>query len=140
MEVALAVRPYDSRDLEEQEASKDALFPIIKIGIEGEEAFFCYSPYNPETGTFLSEDPIGFAGGDPNLYRYVNNNPVNFIDPEGLRFGGFTQTSNPGAFGATVGGSYRSIIRSTFWDSRFISWRGRGRIHRSKNSSWLFFS
>ena len=82
MEVALAVRPYDSRDLEEQEASKDALFPIIKIGIEGEEAFFCYSPYNPETGRFLSEEPLGIDG--PNLYWYGVNNPTNLIDPTGL--------------------------------------------------------
>lgn len=32
--------------------------------------------YNPETGRFLSEDPIGFLAGDVNLYRYVNNNPM----------------------------------------------------------------
>ena len=37
--------------------------------------------YNPETGRFLSEDPIGFAGGDMNLYRYVFNNPINYVDP-----------------------------------------------------------
>ena len=36
--------------------------------------------YNPETGRFLSEDPIGFNGGDANLYKYVLNNPTNFVD------------------------------------------------------------
>ena len=41
-------------------------------------------PYNPETGTFISPDPIGFLGLDTNLYRYVENNPINFIDPSGL--------------------------------------------------------
>ena len=40
--------------------------------------------YDPETGTFISEDPIGFGGGDANLYRYVGNNPVNYSDPYGL--------------------------------------------------------
>ena len=39
--------------------------------------------YDPELGRFISEDPIGFAGGDINLYGYVGNNPQNFIDPSG---------------------------------------------------------
>jgi len=33
---------------------------------------------------FVSEDPIGFAAGDPNLYAYVSNSPLNFRDPLGL--------------------------------------------------------
>ncbi|MBI5196249.1 MAG: hypothetical protein HZA10_07995 [Nitrospirae bacterium] len=33
---------------------------------------------------FISEDPIGFDGGDVNLMAYVGNNPVNRIDPLGL--------------------------------------------------------
>ena len=40
--------------------------------------------YEPDSGRFLSEDPIGFAGGDVNLYRYVRNSPINFRDPLGL--------------------------------------------------------
>jgi len=40
--------------------------------------------YFPKAGRFISKDPIGFAGGDVNLYRYVGNNPVNFVDPLGL--------------------------------------------------------
>lgn len=40
--------------------------------------------YDPEMGRFISEDPIGFNGGDVNLYAYVGNNPVNFVDPWGL--------------------------------------------------------
>ena len=39
---------------------------------------------NPETGRFLSRDPIGFAGGDVVLNNYVGGNPINFIDPSGL--------------------------------------------------------
>lgn len=39
--------------------------------------------YNASIGRFLSEDPIGFEGGDYNLYRYVQNNPANFTDPFG---------------------------------------------------------
>ena len=40
--------------------------------------------YDPEIGRFISEDPIGFAGGDVNLYGYVGNNPHGYIDPFGF--------------------------------------------------------
>jgi RHS repeat-associated protein len=40
--------------------------------------------YNPTTGRFASEDPIAFDAGDPNLYRYVGNSPLNATDPTGL--------------------------------------------------------
>jgi RHS repeat-associated protein len=40
--------------------------------------------YSPELQRFISEDPIGLAGGDTNYFAYVGNNPVNWIDPLGL--------------------------------------------------------
>lgn len=39
--------------------------------------------YDPETGRWLSKDPILFKGGDTNLYGYTMNDPVNLIDPRG---------------------------------------------------------
>ncbi|SPF44946.1 hypothetical protein SBDP1_520001 [Syntrophobacter sp. SbD1] len=39
--------------------------------------------YDPTVGRFISEDPLGFGGGDVNLSAYVQNNPVNMIDPDG---------------------------------------------------------
>jgi RHS repeat-associated protein len=39
---------------------------------------------DPATGRWISQDPIGFAAGDANLYRYVGNSPTNFVDPTGL--------------------------------------------------------
>ncbi|RKZ43487.1 MAG: hypothetical protein DRQ58_12525, partial [Gammaproteobacteria bacterium] len=39
--------------------------------------------YDPGLGRFISQDPIGFEGGDFNLYRYVNNSPLNGTDPTG---------------------------------------------------------
>jgi RHS repeat-associated protein len=40
--------------------------------------------YHPRLQRFIAEDPIGFLGGDMNLYGYVNNNPLRYIDPDGL--------------------------------------------------------
>jgi len=39
--------------------------------------------YNPTTGQFTQEDPIGLAGG-MNLYGFAGGDPVNFSDPFGL--------------------------------------------------------
>lgn len=42
--------------------------------------------YNPNTGSWLSRDPIGEAGGE-NLYGFVGNEPVRTFDLYGLAFG-----------------------------------------------------
>jgi RHS repeat-associated protein len=39
--------------------------------------------YSPEQKRFISEDPLGFGGGDTNIQAYVGNNPVNSKDPSG---------------------------------------------------------
>lgn len=39
--------------------------------------------YDAATGRWTAKDPILFDGGDTNLYGYVVNDPVNFIDPDG---------------------------------------------------------
>jgi uncharacterized protein RhaS with RHS repeats len=41
--------------------------------------------YDPSIGRWMEEDPIGFEAGDANLYRYVENDPANEIDPLGLQ-------------------------------------------------------
>ncbi|MGC9966483.1 MAG: RHS repeat-associated core domain-containing protein [Syntrophobacteraceae bacterium] len=40
--------------------------------------------YDPDTGRWATKDPIGFAGGDTNLYGHCLADPVNLVDPEGL--------------------------------------------------------
>jgi RHS repeat-associated protein len=37
--------------------------------------------YDPETGRWTAKDPIRFLGGDTNLYGYVLDDPINWIDP-----------------------------------------------------------
>jgi RHS repeat-associated protein len=45
--------------------------------------------YQPADQRFIVQDPSELDGGDPNLYGYVSENPINFSDPLGL--GRFTR-------------------------------------------------
>ena len=54
---------------------RDADTGLVKFGAR---------EYDPRTGRWTGPDPIGFAGGDPLLYRYVRGDPVNGTDPSGL--------------------------------------------------------
>jgi RHS repeat-associated protein len=45
--------------------------------------------YHAQLGGFVSRDPIAYAAGDPNLYRYVFSNPTYYVDSQGtVVFGG----------------------------------------------------
>ena len=62
---------------------------------DGESGFYLcgFRYYDPSAGRWITRDPIGFAGG-ANLYGYVGNDPVNFVDPSGLQ-GLSTNTTVP---------------------------------------------
>jgi RHS repeat-associated protein len=45
---------------------------------------FGYRDYDPDVGRWTAKDPIGFGGGDTDLYGYCLNDPVNRVDPKGL--------------------------------------------------------
>jgi len=81
--------------------------------------------YNPKTGRYLTPDPVGFLGGDLNIFTYVLNNPSNYYDFFGLQlspeqnlyvatasalggFAGFMGTQNP--IGGMIGGGLTGFI------------------------------
>ena len=49
--------------------------------------------YDPIACRYISSDPLGLAAG-PNTYAYVENDPVNHIDPTGLLLFAFDGTDN----------------------------------------------
>ncbi|NRF69157.1 hypothetical protein HLB44_19360 [Aquincola sp. S2] len=56
--------------------------------------------YDAGIGRWTAKDPIGFGGGDSNLYGYVNNSPVTLTDPLGLMgVGGGGSASHRGSSG-----------------------------------------
>ena len=60
--------------------------------------------YDPETGTFISKDPLGVTAG-LNSYQYVYGNPINDCDPFGL-FGWWDYTAQIGSY---VGGAVTAV-------------------------------
>ena len=47
-------------------------------------SYYGYRFYSHHIGTWVTRDPLGETGGI-NLYAFVDNNPVNWADPWGLR-------------------------------------------------------
>ena len=41
--------------------------------------------YDPKTGRWMTEDPIGFEAGDANVNRYCGNGPTMATDPSTMR-------------------------------------------------------
>jgi len=41
--------------------------------------------YSPTLQRFINEDPIGYGGGDANVYAYANNDPINLSDGLGFQ-------------------------------------------------------
>ena len=56
--------------------------------LDAESGLYFYRAryYDASLGRFINEDPIGFTGGDVNLYAYVFNNPVVRVDPLGREY------------------------------------------------------
>lgn len=66
---------YSGTDIFEGSLSGDCPFRYAGQYYDS-ETNLCYNRfryYSPETGTYLSQDPIGLAGNNPTLYGYVND-------------------------------------------------------------------
>ena len=75
----------------------------VETGLQYNRAHY----YDSNTGRWQSQDPLGFAAGDSNLYRYVHNQPTDYSDPSGLEgplFLFYPPPPDPG-FNGTTGGS-----------------------------------
>ncbi len=89
--------------LNQVEAVSNPFKYVGRYGVMADDTGLLYMRaryYDPDTGRFLSKDPIRFRGGDVNLYRYALNNPVNWVDPLGL--------FNPTKAGAAIANAFNA--------------------------------
>jgi len=83
--------------------------------------------YDSKIGRFITTDPIGYAGGI-NLYAYVGNNPVNWIDSYGLRKEFRIRTIAGAGGGVILGGEFTTfeIEYVATGQRQFYSFAGAG--------------
>jgi len=79
-------RKYDSFGNADVTPIADFLFAYTGRPLNVETGLYDYRArwYDAGVGRFVSEDPLGFAAGDMNSYRYVGNSPLDYTDPTGM--------------------------------------------------------
>jgi RHS repeat-associated protein len=77
--------------------------------------------YNPRTGRFVQKDPIGFSGGDLNVYSYATCNPLSFTDPTGeATWSGMIHASLTEAKRKEIENGLKTRFTATFLNSKLI--------------------
>jgi RHS repeat-associated protein len=88
-----------------QETIQNPFTYVGRFGVmaEGNGLYYMRARYyDPQVGRFINKDPIGYAGG-MNLYEYVRNNSVNWVDFFGLKPIISIKYSEGLQFGARIG-------------------------------------
>ena len=81
---AAAYLPFGKAQVTTETVANNLRFPGQYYDAESGLHYNRHRYYDPETGRYITADPIGLEGGI-NLYAYVMGNPINFIDPSGLQ-------------------------------------------------------
>jgi RHS repeat-associated protein len=87
--------------------------------------------YDPNLQRFINRDPIGEAGGI-NLYQFVGNDPINFVDANGLDYNyyGGSLFGEPVYFQYTTGDtSLENLVSSVNNLTRFVGNLGFGSLN-----------
>ncbi len=95
--------------------------------------------YDPGTGRFINQDPLGFGGGTSNIYEYSDNNPTTLNDPTGLEP---RLTGGTGSSGISTRGSAASSAGQPPLDnfSNYLFNSAMASIPSSAESPYLSFN
>jgi hypothetical protein len=89
--------------VEELRITLSTVVRLLPVRLGRAQSLKCY---NATYQRFIAQDPIGFAGGDADLYGYVGNDPVRHRDETGKGF--WTGIAVGAACAAYIGYSYYS--------------------------------
>jgi len=78
-----AYQPFGKAQVITETITSNLRFPGQYFDAETGLHYNLHRYYDPATGRYISADPIGLQGGI-NLYAYVQNDPVDAVDPWGL--------------------------------------------------------
>jgi len=96
--------------------------------------------YDPIDGRFINRDPIWYGGGI-NLYGYVANNPVSFVDPSGLKYieqvPDFKLTDDKKGFTVTTCPKFLDTYFCLYFAQEVISIYGKNNQFNNLNSAEL---
>ncbi|HEX7028793.1 MAG TPA: RHS repeat-associated core domain-containing protein, partial [Gammaproteobacteria bacterium] len=98
--------PFGMANITTGQASNNLRFAGQYFDAETGLHYNWFRYYSPETGRYITSDPIGLLGG-VNAYAYVGGNPISRIDPLGLAYvetniANGTTTFNPVPYNAEI--------------------------------------
>ncbi len=82
--------------------------------------YFGYRVYDPQTGQWLSREPLG-ESESVNLYALTGNDPLNYVDVQGLRKKEIVSTDAKNRFRKNAKGEWEVrivTVETGFWDNR----------------------
>ncbi len=120
---------FDSNGKAQETALSPWRFSSKRIDEETGWAYFGRRYYDPEIGRWTTPDPIGFSDG-PNVYTYVHNRPLSYIDPDG-KFSHLIISAQPSVkqsvgaacrpAGLCIGRNYESLANAFINTCRFLT-------------------
>lgn len=80
----ITIKDQNGHDISQSNFNNTITYTGRRLDTESNLYYYRNRMYSAELGRFLSKDPKGYVDGT-NLYAYVKNNPLRYLDPMGTK-------------------------------------------------------